>query len=142
MVLVASIGLNAGGCKARSDEKFATETCSQFYEEVRYAWNRRTDLSQAAVAAALESAAVIAETHQVYQAHVCAARIRALITPSQHDALAAHVAAEVGKARAEDAAKIDAQMRRRIPNRTHDDTFDCGWNAGLHAALAQIGAKP
>ena len=38
----------------------------------------RTDLSQAAVAAALESAAVIAETHQVYQAHVCAARIRAL----------------------------------------------------------------
>ena len=45
----------------------------------------RTDLSQAAVAAALEAAAVIAETHQVYQAHVCASRIRALITPAPSD---------------------------------------------------------
>ena len=34
-----------GGCKARSREKFATETCPQFYEEVRDAWNRRTDLT-------------------------------------------------------------------------------------------------
>ena len=34
-----------GGCKARSSEKFATETCTQFYQEVRDAWNRRTDLT-------------------------------------------------------------------------------------------------
>ena len=77
-------------------------------------WNRRTDLSQAAVAAALEAAAVIAETHQVYQAHVCAARIRAQITQPQHDALAAHVAAEVAKARADerDAANARADQAR------------------------------
>lgn len=68
-------------------------------------------ISQAAVAAALEAAAVIAETHQVYQAHVCAARIRALITQPQHDAIAAHGAADVAKARADharDAALVEA----------------------------------
>jgi len=35
-----------------------------------------------------------------------ATAIRALITPDRHDALAAHVAAEVAKARAEDAATV------------------------------------
>jgi len=35
-----------------------------------------------------------------------AVRLRDLITPAQHDALAAHVAAEVAKARAEDAATV------------------------------------
>ena len=66
----------------------------------------RTDLSQAAVAAALEAAAVIAETHQVYQAHVCASRIRALITPAQHDALAA---ANARADQARDAALVEAK---------------------------------
>ena len=62
-----------------------------------------TDLSQAAVAAALEAAAVIAETHQVYQAHVCAARIRALITPAQLSA------ANARADQARDAALVEAK---------------------------------
>jgi len=89
-----------------------------------------TDLSQAAVAAALEAAAQTVDTlgdSAVTEAlgarlccdgHLCGCQgadvgeyilhhIRALITPAQHDALAAHVAAEVAKARAEDAAKIE-----------------------------------
>lgn len=64
----------------------------------------RADLSQASVAAALEAAAglfTIPETQHVRD------RILAIGTPAQHDALAAHVAAEVAKARAEDAAKIE-----------------------------------
>lgn len=89
----------------------------------------RTDLSQAAVAAALEAAAQTVDTlgdSAVTEAlgarlccdgHMCGCQgadvgeyilhhIRALITPAQHDALAAHVAAEVAKARAEDAATV------------------------------------
>ena len=64
-----------------------------------------TDLSQAAVAAALEAAAVIAETHQVYQAHVCASRIRALITPAQLSA------ANARADQARDAALVEAAAR-------------------------------
>ena len=60
----------------------------------------RTDLSQASVAAALDAAA--------QQTHDGAARerIRALITDRDRDALAAHFAAEVAKARAEDAVVL------------------------------------
>ena len=76
-----------------------------------------TDLSQASVAAALEAAAREADDRTpakhsggTLAAHCTgasiAAAIRALITPAQHDALAAHVAAEVAKARAEDAATV------------------------------------
>lgn len=120
-----------------------------------------TDLSQAAVAAALEAAAVIAETHQVYQAHVCAARIRALITQPQHDALAAHVAAEVAKARAEDAAKLLAAAGQEYVLKhvmetnchrqgRHSTVRGIMVRMGLYeelegaidAALAHIGAKP
>ena len=72
-------------------------------------------IAQSAVAAALEAAAdradVIANGHRDNECSDMAAgaqqvadEIRALITPSQHDALAAHVAAEVAKARAEDAS--------------------------------------
>lgn len=64
-------------------------------------WNRRTDLSQASVAAALEAAAALCD--RGHAGVYWGSAIRALITPDQHDALAAHVAAEVAKARAEDA---------------------------------------
>ena len=99
-----------------------------------------TDLSQAAVAAALEAAAkehdaeivrleaqiienknylrIAGKSERSSANDFCntaighhrgsAVRLRDLITPTQHDALAAHVAAEVAKARAEDAAKIEA----------------------------------
>lgn len=74
----------------------------------------QSDLSQAAVAAALEAAAAhckqVAEDCKKYNLPQAAGmvasvgrEIRALITQPQHDALAAHVAAEVAKARAEDA---------------------------------------
>lgn len=85
--------------------------------------------SQAAVAAALEEAAQTVDalgdsavtealgTRLCCDGHMCGCQgadvgayilhhIRALITPAQHDALDAHVAAEVAKARAEDAAKL------------------------------------
>ena len=89
-----------------------------------------TDLSQAAVAAALEAAAVIAETHHVYQAHVCAARIRAQITPAQHDALAAHVAAEVAKALADE---------RDAANARADNARDAALVAAAAVAIARKG---
>ena len=128
------------------------------------AWNRRTDLSQAAVAAALEAAkAAIADicphadipggntVPNTFDEGTSAAFevVNDLITPSQHDALAAHVAAEVAKARAEDAALLaealdrleyaDVFIRRergggglRNPART----------ATIERIKAQIGAKP
>lgn len=119
------------------------------------AWNRRTDLSQASVAAALEAAAragyiACAETRHVTLARAVEEAIRALITPAQHDALAAHVA----KARAEDAAKIEAAFSKALrtvmvkhdgqevgdlPYLTKDSVVDA---AVFRAALAQIGAKP
>ena len=94
--------------------------------------NARTDLSQASVAAALEAAAVksddmatewgkkreaawrkknATEEARVFDGMSLAAltvadAIRALITPAQHDALAAHVAAAVAEARAADAVKL------------------------------------
>ena len=95
------------------------------------AWNRRTDLSQASVAAALEAAAMkndnfaahlqaeafmfllrdvseatrlASEVAKLFKVEANA--IRALITDRDRDALAAHVAAEVAKARAEDAALL------------------------------------
>ena len=117
----------------------------------------RTDLSQAAVAAALEAAAVksddmatewgkkreaawrkknATEEARVFDGMSLAAltvadAIRALITPAQHDALAAHVAAEV--------AKLDKWLR-------HED--DCKFldiavcDCGLEHTFSQIGAKP
>lgn len=74
-----------------------------------YTLLERTDLSQAAVAAALEAAAKIAYKAwdgEPEDGEAIRSEIRALITPSQHDALAAHVAAEVAKARAEDAQAV------------------------------------
>lgn len=85
-----------------------------------------TDLSQAAVAAALEAAAAICADHMAvalqdekdpealkgyargmyFAARQQGIEIRAQITQPQHDALAAHVAAEVAKAR--DAALVEA----------------------------------
>ena len=65
------------------------------------------DTSQAAVAAALEAAArVMGERQALISREQVADLIRALITQPQHDALAAHVAAEVAKAR--DAALVEA----------------------------------
>lgn len=74
-------------------------------------------IAQAAVAAALEAAAKQVGDHGDWmQSHNLigngydfawqAKAIRALITPAQHDALAAYVAAEVAKARAEDAEML------------------------------------
>ena len=71
-----------------------------------------TDLSQAAVAAALEAARREALRLAYDGDHSVANAIRALITQPQHDALAAHVAAEVANARADqarDKALVDAK---------------------------------
>ena len=95
-------------------------------ESVEYT---RTDLSQASVAAALEAAAAklqnVADNWDcghnesrlcdcapyVEQWGLAADEIRALITPNQRTTLqAAHVAAEVAKARAEDAADSFAML--------------------------------
>ena len=147
------------------------------------AWNTRTDLSQASVAAALEAAAMAAKLAGPDQAlrdcelstvgkdrrvmsMRCEAAIRALITPAQHDAIAAHVAAEVAKARAEDAAKIDGSAGVRIQDvaqylidhmPAYNSEHPC-WEALQDAnddgadeddcirawlrSIAQIGAKP
>ena len=63
--------------------------------------------------------------------------IRALITQPQHDALAAHVAAEVAKARAEIYAQIEAMPRREELMGGQRTEY-----IQLHEALAWIGAKP
>ena len=77
-----------------------------------------TDLSQAAVAIALEAAKdalnkmprreerLGGQRTQYIQLHEAVETISAIIGNAQHDALAAHVAAEVAKARAEDAATV------------------------------------
>jgi hypothetical protein len=73
------------------------------------------DLAQASVAAALESAAlVMGERQALILREQVADLIRALITKPQHDALAAHVAAEVAKALADerDAANARADQAR------------------------------
>jgi len=142
------------------------------------AWNRRTDLSQAAVAAALETAKdalnkmprreerLGGQRTQYIQLHEAVETIAALITPAQHDALAAHVAAEVAEARAEDAAKIDGSAGVRIQDvaqylidhmPAYNSEHPC-WEALQDAnddgadeddcirawlrSIAQIGAKP
>ena len=92
--------------------------------------------SQASVAAALEAAAEALQkvadnwdcghnesrlcdcAPYVEQWGLAADEIRALITPAQHDALAAHVASEVARARAEDAAKI-SQLEALLAASTH-----------------------
>ena len=99
-------------------------------------FGKATDLSQASVAAALEAAAELLDSEaddleasasrfrggtNPYHSRmdlatvlrVRASNIRDLITPAQHDALAAHVAAEVAKARAEDASEI-AQLEQDL----------------------------
>lgn len=108
-----------------------------------------TDLSQAAVAAALEAAArVMGERQALISREQVADLIRALITQPQHDALAAHVAADVAKAR--DAAMVDALSACKqvaetareysLPqmvmgaNKCHDDISDLRIHA--HAILA------
>ena len=129
-----------------------------------------TDLSQAAVAAALEAAAAICADHMAvalqdekdpealkgyargmyFAARQQGIEIRAQITQPQHDALAAHVAAEVAKARVEDAAMVDALSACKqvaetareysLPqmvmgaNKCHDDISDLRIHA--HAILA------
>ena len=127
--------------------------------------NARTDLSQAAVAAALEAAAqtlndmlgnTLMTPDQVNAVRGAVLRIRAMITPAQHDALAAHVAAEVAKARAEwvgshckeltaaDRAYLIAHLSYELEPVGKPPT----WNqlamevVRLSNALAKIGAKP
>ena len=74
--------------------------------------------SSARVAAALEGAAQMGVAHADQWTRVAVGRaIRALITPEQSDALAAHVAAEVAKARAEDAELLySAWLGLRVLN--------------------------
>lgn len=126
-------------------------------------WNRRTDLSQTAVAAALEAAAHQAEDERksrdkgydttdyagVKLAAVIRDRIRALITPAQHDALAAHVAAEVAKARAEayldgyGAAVSDVEAMRASDGLLRGQSLIVsGLKISLTKMNAKIGAKP
>jgi len=91
----------------------------------------RTDLSQAAVTAALKAAQHSLDTAYKDSDHNNATGLGAavgivstLITPAQHDALAAHVAAEVAKARAEDAAKVEAleaEVRGLRDSRNHHE---------------------
>jgi len=95
----------------------------------------RADLSQASVAAALEAAA--AHIEERFGTVIAANAIRALIAPAQHDALAAHVAAEVAKARAEIYAQIEAMPRREELLGGQRTQY-----VQLHEVLAWIGSKP
>ena len=158
--------------------------------------DQRTDLSQASVAAALEAAAgkcdAIAAFRQkqldddedkhwqdqdaimkrawkmsISGLEAAATAIRALITPAQHDALAAHVAAEVAKARAvaplvwKDAAPFfgdepDSVLYSEAVGAGYTyvaEAVDCtieeakaeqekAYTDNIMSALAQIGAKP
>lgn len=131
----------------------------------------RADLSQASVAAALEVAAAllkdeadkrlskqveagrgafngIAAMHgQVSAALVALTKsIRTLITQRDHDALAAHVAAEVAKARAEDAAKltkwcdsIQADVLGCIDLSANEEANAVLWINNFRAEIAKIG---
>ena len=133
----------------------------------------RTDLSQASVAAALEAAKdalnkmprreerLGGQRTQYIQLHEAVETIAALITPAQHDALAAHVAAEVAKARADDAAKLLAAAGQEY---VLEHVMETDWHrqgrhsavrgmmvrmgiyaeleGAIDAAITQIGAKP
>ena len=115
-----------------------------------------TDLSQAAVAAALEAAAKqVGDRGEWMQSHNLigngyvfaglAKAIRALITPAQHDALAAHVAAEVAKARAEDAQAVKMLVfaAQTFCNRVEAGEIRSKRSYAMFKdTLAQIGAKP
>lgn len=98
------------------------ERCEDFEPDCYccQAW-AQYDLSQVAITAALEAAVAKADYYAEqdycalgypeeggiaasWTADMIRRDIRALVTPAQHDALAAHVAADVAKARAEDAA--------------------------------------
>ena len=118
-------------------------------------------IAQAAVAAALEAAAGEAQMHadhwrkawetaksnsspkeaRDWQTMMLGGlfvkdSIRALITQRDHDALAAHVAAEVARARAEIYAQIEAMPRREELLGGQRTEY-----IQLHEALAWIGAK-
>ena len=78
--------------------------------------------------------------------------IRALITPAQHDALAAHVAAEVAKARASEAAALERMTRLEkalngcIAAIEHANMADgvccCGDNMEGHSEPMNCGHSP
>ena len=132
------------------------------------AWNTRTDMSQAAVAAALAAAKdalnkmprreerLGGQRTQYIQLHEAVETIAALITDCDRDALAAHVAAEVAKARAEDAELIAASLSLKeivegVSGAMEHGTFraekgmrlkDTPEWVAFYVALAQIGAKP
>jgi len=102
----------------------------------------RTDLSQASVAAALEAAAdradVIANGHRDNECSDIAAgaqqvadNIRAMITQRDHDALAAHVAAEV--------AKDAAWLLIDTAPKTDADFDEIYGSASLHSKSVIIG---
>jgi len=108
----------------------------EYFDASRATEYTRTDLSQAAVAAALASAAEIASSGQPdWDEDQIADKIRALITPDQHDALAAHVAAEVAKVRADDAAALMAFLDNE-PQQNISKSYVA------RKILTQIGAKP
>ncbi len=97
-------GENAGGscicctvCNASGNLEFG------FKENFVDNWNRRTDLSQASVAAALEAVIAMIRKGAPPKGSILTSdlipAIRALITDRDRDDLAAHVAAEVAKAR-------------------------------------------
>lgn len=134
----------------RAGDNEAAQAALDRYEQwADFAFAPHTDLSQASVAAALEAAATGLDneaaaldadalkfrggsdanyTRQVkaITARTYANAIRALITPAQHDALAAHVAAELAKARAEDAATV-LRYRPTGENAKHFvDVLVCG----------------
>lgn len=122
----------------------------------------RTDLSQASVVAALERAVAKADYYaeQDYcalgypeECGIAASRtadmirrdIRALITQRDHDALAAHVAAEVAKALAEEFNRgVRAGCYAALAHLDRHDYREDVTRSGLQDEIlaAQIGAKP
>ena len=123
-----------GCCPVETD----LDDVGKFFDASQATEYTRSDLIQSAVAAALEAAAGEAQMHadhwrkawetaksnsspkeaRDWQTMMLGGlfvkdSIRALINPAQHDALAAHVAAEVAKARAEDASEI-AQLEQDL----------------------------
>ena len=131
-------------------------------------WNRRTDLSQASVAAALEAAAELLDSEAddlVASAsrfrggtnphhsrmdlatvlRVRASNVRALITPAQRTALQAAIDAAVAEARAEDAqaVKMLAFAAQTFCNRVEAGEIRSKRSYAMFKdALAQNGAKP
>jgi len=119
------------------------------------------DLSQAAVAAALEAAAVkasltfereYASREELRAQDIIVDRIRALITSAQHDALAAHVTAARAEWVGSHCKELTAADRAYITAHLSYELEPVGkpptWNqlamevVRLSNALAQIGAKP